>query len=91
MTRKTACRTVAGYVVPLTFTLLVAMASSTLANEVSGGLFADTTWVKSESPYIMTSDVVLFPDKTLTIEPGVTVLGNPNTSLTIRGPAARIA
>lgn len=40
---------------------------------VGGGIFADVTWTLSNSPYIMTGPVVVFPGRTLTIEPGVEV------------------
>lgn len=52
---------------------------------VSGDITTDTTWFFSESPYIVTGDVTLFPGCTLTIEPGVTILFYPNTQLRIRG------
>ncbi len=52
---------------------------------VSGGIYANTTWTLANSPYIMTGPVVVFPGKTLTIEPGVEVRvkygGIPNTGL----------
>ena len=40
---------------------------------VSGGIFSNTTWTLANSPYIVTDTVVVFPNVTLTIEPGVTV------------------
>jgi hypothetical protein len=40
---------------------------------VSGGIFTNTTWTLSNSPYIVTGNIVIFPGKTLTIEPGVDV------------------
>lgn len=40
---------------------------------VSGGVFSNTTWTLSNSPYIVTGPVVVFPNVTLTIEPGVVV------------------
>lgn len=52
---------------------------------VSGGLFQNTTWTLVNSPYIVTSDVALFPGFTLTIEPGVTIKFDNNTKLIIRG------
>lgn len=52
---------------------------------VSGGIYANTTWSLANSPYIMEGPVVVFPGKTLTIEPGVEVRvkydGIPNTGL----------
>lgn len=43
---------------------------------VSGGIFANTTWQKSKSPYIVTGKIIVFDDVTLTIEPGVVVKVN---------------
>ncbi len=40
---------------------------------VSGGIFTNTTWTLSNSPYIVVDTVVVFPGVTLTVEPGVTV------------------
>ncbi len=34
---------------------------------VSGGVFSNTTWTLSNSPYIVTGPVVVFPNVTLTI------------------------
>jgi len=51
----------------------------------AGGIFKDTTWTLSESPYVITEDLTLFPGYTLTIEPGVEVRFSPGTKLTIRG------
>lgn len=52
---------------------------------VSGGIYNNATWSLANSPYIMTGPVVIFPGKTLTIEPGVEVRvkygGIPNTGL----------
>jgi hypothetical protein len=47
---------------------------------VSGGIFQNTTWSLSGSPYIVTGSIVVFPGKTLTIEPGVEVLVTPDYS-----------
>jgi hypothetical protein len=52
---------------------------------VSGGIFEDSVWTLAQSPYIVTGNVTLFPGYTLTIEPGVQVRFEDDTSLTIRG------
>lgn len=50
-----------------------------------GGIYADTKWTKDKSPYIITGDIVVFPGKTLTIEPGVYVKFDGNYFIEIRG------
>lgn len=40
---------------------------------VSGGIYSNTTWTLANSPYIMNGNMVIFPGKTLTIEPGVEI------------------
>ncbi|MFM7596079.1 MAG: right-handed parallel beta-helix repeat-containing protein [Flavobacteriales bacterium] len=41
---------------------------------VSGGIYQNTTWTLAGSPYLMTGSIVVFPNRTLTIEPGVEVI-----------------
>jgi len=41
---------------------------------VSGGIYANTTWNLAGSPYLVTGSMVVFPNRTLTIEPGVEVI-----------------
>ena len=52
---------------------------------VGGGIYSNTTWTKINSPYIVTGNIVLFPGKTLTIEPGVEVKFDGYYNLEIRG------
>ena len=47
---------------------------------VSGGIYTNTTWTLANSPYLMTSNIVVFPGVTLTIEPGVEVRVRENGS-----------
>ena len=39
--------------------------------EVSGGIYNDAVWTREKSPYLIAGDIVVFPDKTLKVEPGV--------------------
>lgn len=50
-----------------------------------GGVYSNTTWSKANSPYIITGDVVVFPSKTLTIEPGVEIKFDGNYYFEVRG------
>ncbi len=66
--------------------------SAVAQTNFSGGIFSNTTWTVANSPYIITGSVVVFPNVTLTIEPGVVVKieeKSPNTSeqiyLEVRG------
>ncbi len=64
--------------------LFVSVSTIYSQTNVSGGIYTNTVWTLANSPYIMTGSVVIFPGKTLTIEPGVEVRvqGNdPNTGL----------
>lgn len=50
-----------------------------------GGIYVDTKWTKAASPYIITGDIVVFPSRTLTLEPGTEVRFEGNYKLEIRG------
>jgi len=52
---------------------------------VSGGIYVNTTWTKTGSPYIVVGDVAVFETYTLTIEPGVEVRFRDGKMLDIRG------
>ncbi|MFZ9155370.1 MAG: hypothetical protein ACO22A_03380, partial [Schleiferiaceae bacterium] len=55
-----------------TLGLIAATALSAQTN-VQGGIYSNTTWTLANSPYVMTGSIVVFPGKTLTIQPGVVV------------------
>jgi len=50
---------------------------------VSGGIYQNTNWTLAGSPYIVNGSIVVFPGKTLNIEPGVEIRINNQTSSTI--------
>ena len=53
---------------------------------VSGPIITHTTWTVAGSPYVMTGNVIVNPGITLTIEPGVTVMGQQDSiSLRVEG------
>ena len=60
--------------------LLFHVVLTSAQTSVSGGIFQNTTWSLSGSPYTVTGSIVVFPGNTLTIEPGVTVLIDNTTS-----------
>ncbi len=53
------------------------------ATPVGGAITANTTWTAANSPYEVTSEVVVYNNARLTIEPGVTVQFNFGTGLVI--------
>jgi hypothetical protein len=50
---------------------------------VSGGIYQNTNWTLAGSPYTVNSSIVVFPGKTLNIEPGVEIRINNQTSSNI--------
>lgn len=62
------------------FSLSISMAQT----QVGGGIFDDETWTLNNSPYVVISDIVVFPENTLTIEPGVEVRFTSGTKLELR-------
>lgn len=69
------------YFLMISLTTTLSLSAQT---EVSGGIFTPTTWSVVGSPFIVTSDVVVFPDASLTIEPGVEVRFEPDTRIELR-------
>ncbi len=60
----------------LFFTLIAVLLfaeSGKSQTNVSGGIYSNTTWSLANSPYVMTGNIVVFPEVTLTIDPGVEV------------------
>jgi len=53
--------------------------------EISGGINQNTIWTKNNSPYVITSNTVIFGENTLTIEPGVIVKFDNDVQLRIQG------
>ena len=52
---------------------------------VSGAITENTTWTLADSPYIVTGDIIVEPDATLTIEPGAEVRFDGVYALSVRG------
>lgn len=67
----------------LALLFLLLLSTSFAQTSVQGGIYNNTTWTVANSPYTITGSVVVFPGNTLTIEPGVQLLINNQTSNTI--------
>jgi len=65
--------------------LLLSVCIANAQTNVSGGIYTNTIWTKVNSPYIVTDTVVVFPNVTLTIEPGVEVRFDDTKKLEVRG------
>jgi len=59
----------------LLFIFSILASSAIIAQtSVSGGIYNNTTWNLAGSPYLVSGSIVVFPNRTLTIEPGVEVI-----------------
>ncbi len=72
------------------FAILSSIWSISLANAnspttVSGVITSNTTWIASNSPYIVTGNILVASGVSLTIEPGVTVQFAGGTTLQVNG------
>jgi hypothetical protein len=83
--RQTSLRPLAVMFWLLTFlALFLAPGQAVLADtNVGGTISGNTTWNTAGSPYIVTSNVFIQNNATLTIDPGVQVRFNPNTYLQV--------
>ena len=55
------------------------------ATYVEGPITRDTVWTLTDSPFVVSKDVIVYPDATLTIEPGVEVRFGGEFSLVVEG------
>jgi hypothetical protein len=58
----------------LIFAFVLAAQLVNSQTQVSGGIYQNTTWSAAASPYLVTGSIVVFPGKSLTIEPGVELI-----------------
>ncbi len=79
--RKMRVSLVVAMVVLFGFGLQLAIAQT----EVSGNIIHDKTWTVEGSPYIVVGSIILYPEITLTIEPGVNIKFNDSLHLAIYG------
>ena len=71
------------------FCLFCSAPAAFAATEVAGVLTEDTTWTQAQAPYLVTADINISNGALLTIEPGVTVLMNPEANLIVSQGALR--
>ena len=85
--RKNMWTRIRGAIGPLLlFCLLIGGGEQALAEtEVRGPIHRDTTWDRSRSPYIVTGDIRVERDATLTIHPGVQVRFGGGSGMTVFG------
>ncbi|MFC1800354.1 right-handed parallel beta-helix repeat-containing protein, partial [Candidatus Eisenbacteria bacterium] len=69
----------------LVFLILLCVGSAVALTEVYGTIYADSTWSIAGSPFIVTGDVTIANDATLTIDPGVVIRLNSSRSMQVNG------
>lgn len=55
------------------------------ATYVEGAITKDTIWTLVDSPFVVSGDIIIYPNATLTIEPSVEVRFGGNFSMTVEG------
>ncbi|MEJ2750043.1 MAG: hypothetical protein P8183_19375, partial [Anaerolineae bacterium] len=55
------------------------------STDVGGVINSDTTWTLAGSPYVLTRSLSIAPGVTLTVEPGVVVMGSADSTLAVYG------
>jgi len=69
----------------ISFLLIICSTVLFSQTNVSGNILTNTTWSKTNSPYVLTGDVGIGTGVTLTIEPGVIVRRTGNVQILIKG------
>lgn len=64
---------------------VVATPAAGASTVVSGVVREDTTWTASDGPFVLEGTVVVASEATLTVGPGVRVVGRPGSRLDVRG------
>lgn len=67
------------------FFVFITASSPAMATDVSGTISSDETWTLANSPYVVTSNLLVEVDVTLTIDPGVVVQFSGNYAILIEG------
>ena len=72
--------------IPLLVTLLSILHTISFSQTIiNSNIFTNTNWVIAGSPYIITTDLIVFEGATLTVDPGVTIKVYNNMGIEFRG------
>lgn len=69
----------------LLFLGLLLSSHSFCQTPISGAIYNNATWTKANSPYIVSGNLVVFDNVTLTVEPGVSVMFDAGAQIELRG------